>query len=118
VDDDVELAGYHATLLRAAGMRATLEHNPHEVMEKLTTETPDLILMDLHMPGCSGLDVAAVIRQQESYLGLPIVYLSSESDVDQQQAAMQVGADDFLMKPISQSVWWLQSVNARSVPGA
>ena len=101
VDDDIELAGYHATLLRATGMLVTLEHNPHHVMEALSRATPDLILMDLHMPGCSGLDVAAVIRQQESYLGLPIVYLSSESDVAQQQVAMQVGADDFLMKPIT-----------------
>ena len=101
LDDDGELAGYHATLLRAAGMLVTLEQNPHHVMEALSIATPDLILMDLHMPDCSGLEVAAVIRQQELYLGLPIVYLSSETDVGQQQAAMQVGADDFLMKPIS-----------------
>jgi diguanylate cyclase (GGDEF)-like protein len=101
VDDDVELARYHATLLRAGGMLVTLEHNPHQVMEALSMATPDMILMDLHMPGCSGLEVAAVIRQQETYLGTPIVYLSSESDDGQQQAAMQVGADDFLNKSIS-----------------
>jgi diguanylate cyclase (GGDEF)-like protein len=101
VDDDVELASFHADLLRSAGMQVAIVKNPHLVMEALSKNTPDLILMDLHMPVCSGLEVAAVIRQQEAYLGLPIVYLSAESDVDQQQAAMQVGADDFLIKPIN-----------------
>jgi len=100
VDDDVELASYHAELLRAAGMQVVQESNPHHVMEALSKKMPDLILMDVYMPECSGIEVAAVIRQQEAYLGLPIVYLSSESDIDQQQAAMQVGADDFLVKPI------------------
>ena len=101
VDDDIELSRYHAAQLRAEGMAVTLEQNPQHVMEAMSMTTPDLILMDLHMPGCSGLEVAAVIHQQEGYLGIPIVYLSSESDAGRQHEAMQVGADDFLRKPIS-----------------
>jgi diguanylate cyclase (GGDEF)-like protein len=52
------------------------------------------------MPGCTGLELAAVIRQQEAYVSVPIVYLSAETDVDKQLAAMRLGGDSFLSKPI------------------
>jgi diguanylate cyclase (GGDEF)-like protein len=54
----------------------------------------------MHMPGCTGLELAAVIRQQEAYVSVPIVYLSAETDVDKQLAAMRQGGDSFLTKPI------------------
>ena len=52
------------------------------------------------MPGCSGLELAQMIRQQESYVSMPIVYLSAESDRERQLKAMSAGGDDFLTKPI------------------
>jgi diguanylate cyclase (GGDEF)-like protein len=69
-------------------------------MLPLVEFTPDLILMDVYMPGCSGLELAAVLRQQTAYLGTPIVFLSTETDVGKQQQAMRQGGDDFLIKPI------------------
>ncbi|MFA5083481.1 MAG: diguanylate cyclase, partial [Hydrogenophilaceae bacterium] len=57
--------------------------------------------MDLYMPGCTGIEAAQVIRQNPAYLNIPIVYLSAETDLAQQMAALRVGGDDFLNKTIS-----------------
>jgi diguanylate cyclase (GGDEF)-like protein len=52
------------------------------------------------MPGCDGMTLAAVIRQQEDHVGIPIVFLSAETNRDMQLAAIQLGADDFMVKPV------------------
>ena len=51
-------------------------------MQPLDEFRPEMILMDMHMPSCDGLDLAAVIRQQEEYIGIPIVFLSAEASMD------------------------------------
>jgi diguanylate cyclase (GGDEF)-like protein len=100
VDDSPELANYLAEHLQLAGMRTAVVTNPMEVMGPLADLNPDLILMDLYMPGCTGLELAAVIRQQRDYLSTPIVFLSAETDPQAQMEALQLGGDDFLTKPV------------------
>lgn len=101
VDDSRELADYYALVLGNAGMDAHSVQDPARVIGILREFNPDLVLMDLYMPTCSGLELAAVLRQHESFLGLPIIFISSETDTDKQLGALAVGADDFLTKPIS-----------------
>ncbi|MDP2156711.1 MAG: diguanylate cyclase [Nitrospirota bacterium] len=100
VDDEPLLADYHATVLQQAGMAAAVVTDPEQTLESLIDFRPELILMDVYMPGCSGMELASVIRQDETYIDIPIVYLSSETDVNRQLAAMGSGGDDFLTKPI------------------
>ncbi|MHB8880573.1 MAG: diguanylate cyclase [Thermodesulfovibrionales bacterium] len=100
IDDDLLLADYHATVLRQAGMTAAVVTEPQRAMNSLIDFRPELILMDVYMPGCSGMELANLIRQDETYIDIPIVYLSSETDVNRQLAAMGLGGDDFLTKPI------------------
>lgn len=100
VDDMTALALYHATVLEQAGMAVRVVTNPMEVLEPLREFSPDLILMDIYMPECSGLEMARVIRQLDSFVSIPIVYLSAENDLDKQLLAMSLGGDDFLTKPI------------------
>jgi diguanylate cyclase (GGDEF)-like protein len=69
-------------------------------MEPLEEFSPELILMDINMPGASGEEVAQVLRQQEIHVSVPIVFLSGETDKSRQLAAMGHGGDDFLVKPI------------------
>jgi diguanylate cyclase (GGDEF)-like protein len=59
------------------------------------------LLIDVYMPEVSGPELATVIRQQSAYVGMPIVFLSGETDRSAQLAAMRGGGDDFLTKPIT-----------------
>ena len=101
VDDDVVLATHFQLTLLAAGMEVSLLHEPRRIVETVSAFRPELVLLDLHMPDYSGTELAGVIRQRDRWDSLPIVYLSAETDIDQQIAAMGRGADDFLTKPIS-----------------
>lgn len=100
VDDDPQLAEYHALILQEAGMITQMVNDPLQVMSPLFEFKPDLILMDMYMPGCNGMELAQAIRQIGAYFSIPIVYLSSETDTDKQFQAMQIGGDAFLTKPI------------------
>lgn len=101
VDDDMDLAEHYRLVLLAAGMDAEILNQPASIMEKIAAFRPELVLMDVHMPDFSGPDLAGVIRQHDNWSSLPIVYLSADTDLDQQIEALDRGADDFLTKPIS-----------------
>ena len=101
VDDDLNLANYHALFLQEAGMITETVDDPlRQLMTRLLEFKPDLILMDMYMPGCNGMELANVIRQITAYFSIPIVFLSSETDTDKQFDAMRMGGDEFLTKPI------------------
>jgi diguanylate cyclase (GGDEF)-like protein len=101
VDDDAMLSRFLSTSLRQAGMVTVVVNDPLTAMDHLAEFTPDLILLDVHMPGCTGPELAAVIRQHPEYVSTPIVFLSSENEIRKQIEARSVGADDFLTKPIT-----------------
>lgn len=100
VDDEQGIAEYHKLILESAGMIVQTIQEPAEVLEKVSNFRPDLVLMDMYMPKCTGRDVAKLIRQIPDFVSLPIIFLSSETDRQKQISAMSVGADGFLTKPI------------------
>lgn len=100
VDDDPDVGQFYAMVLEAAGMVTRVASEPERVPAILEDFDADLVLMDLYMPKCSGPELARVLRQIPGYLGLPIIYVSSETDARRQFKALQVGADGFLTKPI------------------
>ena len=100
VDDEPEIAEYHSLILEDAGMLTKVAHEPESVLEAVDEFRPDLLLMDMYMPGCSGREVAKLIRQIPDFVSLPIVFLSGETDTKKQFSAMRVGAEGFLTKPI------------------
>jgi diguanylate cyclase (GGDEF)-like protein len=100
VEDDADQAGRYSAILRGAGMVTETLTDPLAVMRPLVDFRPDLILLDVYMTGCTGLELAALIRQQEAYVGIPLIFLSAETDPVRQLAALRLGGDDFLTKPI------------------
>jgi diguanylate cyclase (GGDEF)-like protein len=100
VDDSPSLTAFYTAVLERAGMNTVSVNDPLAVMKPLQEFSPDLILIDMYMPGCNGMELARVIRQMEGFVSIPIVFLSSESDPGKQLAAIDLGADDFLRKPI------------------
>ncbi|WP_151671867.1 diguanylate cyclase [Nitrincola schmidtii] len=101
VEDDDLQAQHYAAILTAAGMLVQTLAEPTEIMDKLADFRPELVLMDIHMPGCSGAELAGMIRTYEEWVSLPVIYLSAETDLDQQLMAMGRGGDDFITKTIT-----------------
>ena len=116
VDDEKDTAELYSTALEAAGLKTVTVTDPLDVMSQLVEFQPDLVLMDVYLPGCSGLELASVIRQQETFIGVPIVFLSRETDRMKQVAALASGADDFLSKPVP-SEQLVPAVSARAQRG-
>ncbi|TDR42500.1 diguanylate cyclase (GGDEF)-like protein [Tahibacter aquaticus] len=100
VEDDRSQAMFAESILRKAGMITTMVTDPLAVLGDIDQFNPDLILMDLYMPGCSGMELTAIIREREAFVSTPIVFLSGESDTDKHFEALNAGGDDFLSKPI------------------
>lgn len=100
IDDDEMLLEALATILRAAGMVVRALSEPLQLIEALDECDPDLVVLDVYMPGASGPELAAVLRERDGQVQLPILFLSSEADLSTQLAALNLGGDDFLMKPV------------------
>lgn len=100
VDDEPLAAEVHRGILAEAGMNVRVTESPELALDIVREFRPDLVLMDIYMPECSGHDLAALIRQVPDFLSIPIIFLSAETDKTKQLSAMSVGADGFLTKPI------------------
>ncbi len=100
IDDDVVTSKFYGAILRDAGMNVRLLNDPTQVLAVMTDFRPELLLLDVYMPVCSGVELSRLIRQDNSYVDVPIVFLSSEADVNKQLDAVKAGADDFITKPV------------------
>ena len=101
IDDDLALAEHYKLVLKAAGIHAEISNNPRIIFDLLHEFHPDLVLLDINMPGCNGIELAQVIRLNQDWLRVPITYLSSEQDVEKRAVALGRAGDDFLSKPLS-----------------
>jgi len=100
VEDDRAQALFAEGVLNGAGIEALVASEPRDVLDTMARTQPDLVLMDLHMPGLSGTELTAMIRQHEAFLHTPIVFLTGDTDPEKQFEVLEYGADDFLQKPI------------------
>ncbi|MBK6294544.1 MAG: diguanylate cyclase [Rhodoferax sp.] len=87
--------------LEQSGIESFAVTKPSEVLLGLRHFQPDLILMDMYMPDCTGVEATRVIRQHAEFLSTPVVYLSGDSDVALQVDALRLGGDHFLTKPFN-----------------
>jgi len=75
--------------------------SPTKILDAMDQYQPDLVLMDMHMPTCNGVEATRVLRQVPNYQATPIVYLSAETSVGLQVEALRLGGDQFLTKPFN-----------------
>lgn len=101
LDDSQSLAEFYSLILRQANMITRAITKPLDLLKELETFQPDLILMDIYMPECSGLELATLLRKDRRYTKIPIIFLSTEDDKNKKLAAISLGGDDFLTKPVS-----------------
>lgn len=100
VDDDEFVSRVTAGVLQKRGLEATVLTDPHSLLEVTASVRPHLVVMDMRLPGCTGLELAAVLRHDDRMVGVPIVFLTAEDEPARAIQALEVGADDFLAKPV------------------
>ncbi len=100
VDNDSDFTEFSATVLRSAGMHVTEILDPLQALSIAEAYNPDVIVLDVKMPGISGIELAALLRDNDSFAHVPMLFLSSEIDIQQQLLALDLGGDEFLLKPI------------------
>ncbi|MBA4242529.1 MAG: diguanylate cyclase [Pseudomonas sp.] len=101
VDDDLDLASRYSLVLRGAGMLVEVLRDPAQIFEHLRDFNPEVMLLDVNMPDCTGPELAQIIRCNDDWLRIPIIYLSAETDIAKQMSALIKAGDDFVTKPIS-----------------
>lgn len=100
VEDSRAQAKHADIVLKSVGLSSHVVTEPLLLMEALLAFHPELILMDMQMPGVTGLELARVLRQHASYAAIPIVFLSAEDDAQKRLTALTIAGDDFLTKPL------------------
>jgi DNA-binding response OmpR family regulator len=100
VDDDLDWLRTVPNLLQPWGMKITTLGDPQQFWEVLQSVQPDAIVLDIQMPEINGLELCQVLRSDPHWQKLPILFLSVSNDPVSQQAAFNVGADDYLCKPM------------------
>ncbi|MCW9032997.1 MAG: diguanylate cyclase [Alphaproteobacteria bacterium] len=113
VEDSQALAELYKVLLEGAGMIAHLVFDPMEIMGPLHELNPDIILMDINMPGCNGIELAQVIRQREEFFQTPIIFLTADGGFERELLALKTGGDDFFAKPVYPELL-ISSIRARA----
>ena len=102
VDDVAMNVKLLADLLAAKGYRTCTAASGREALAALDAERPDLVLLDVMMPGMSGYEVCAAIRADPAHAMLPIVLVTALDPAQERAKGLDAGADDFLSKPVSQ----------------
>ena len=100
VDDDPAILEAISALLGPSGLDVSTCAEPYGFWEALTTTTPDLLLLDLDMPGLNGIDLCRAVRADGHFGQLPIMFLTSYSDSERVREIFAAGADDYVGKPI------------------
>jgi len=100
VDDDEVLGKFISSVLTPEGISVSTLKEPINILEKMEEVKPDLVMLDVIMPGMSGYDVCRLLRSKEEYRDLSILFLTSKSTPEGRAAAFKSGADDFLSKPV------------------
>ncbi|MFL6160100.1 MAG: response regulator transcription factor [Marmoricola sp.] len=100
-DDDADIRELVVFKLRHAGHEVLPVADGTAAVEACLANRPDLVILDVMMPGMSGLEAARVLRADDSMTGVPIIMLTAraqESDIEQ---GFEAGADDYVVKPFS-----------------
>ncbi|MFN2363780.1 MAG: response regulator transcription factor [Halarsenatibacteraceae bacterium] len=98
VEDEEKVKKIAASYLEDAGYQIEIASDGNTALEKVLAEPPDLLILDIMLPGLDGWEIAEEVR---NYFDLPILMLTARSDEDDRVKGFEKGADDYLVKPFS-----------------
>lgn len=116
VDDDEDLLSLYDSILVDAGYSVRMADSAQNALNLLDQFQPELVLIDVRMPVCNGIELGRIIRQHEEFSTIPLLFMSAFADMDVQLACARLANDEFISKPIEP---WrlLMMVKSRVVKG-
>ncbi|MCS6992262.1 MAG: response regulator [Anaerolineales bacterium] len=101
IDDNRSTADSLVRVLKALGVQARPAYGPGPAMALLRVETPDVIFLDINMPGVTGFDILGFVGREPRLVNVPVIICTSDDQPQTRTDAMKAGARDFLLKPVT-----------------
>lgn len=101
VEDDVDIAELVAFNLERQGWECALIHHGTEGWEQIQRQRPDLVILDVMLPGMDGMQIFREMKQNELMRGIPVIFLTARGELDDRLEGLSLGADDYVTKPFS-----------------
>jgi len=119
IEDDETLADKLADKLRAEGFTVVTAFEGEGGLEKVRTESPELIVLDITLPGLDGLSICRMVRHEPSTADIPIIMLTARGTEVDKIVGLESGADDYLVKPfgLGEFLARVRAVMRRRIPG-
>lgn len=99
VDDDFTVTKTEERALVMEGYRVSVAHDGHEALQLVRQDTPDLAIIDIVMPGMSGIELCQRLRATPGLSGIPVLFLTAKHEITDKAEGFGAGADDYLTKP-------------------
>lgn len=117
IEDETNIAEAIRFILGRDGWEVVLHGRGDDAADAVAAAAPDLVVLDVMLPGCSGLDVLARLRADPGLTGLPVLVLTARGRGIDRAVALAAGADAFMAKPFD-NAHFLAAVRALAAPGA
>ncbi|HLD47686.1 MAG TPA: sigma-54 dependent transcriptional regulator [Desulfobaccales bacterium] len=101
VDDDIDISSLLSTLMNKEGLTSVMAHDGETALQMLPAARPDMLLLDVKMPGIDGMEVLKRVKETDPHL--PVVLITAYAEISASVAAMRAGAFDYLPKPFDHS---------------
>ena len=111
VDDEPQVRKLLETLLQHVGYQTLSASSGEEALQLVAQQPPDLILLDIMMPGMDGYEVASHLKGDEATASIPIIMLSALSEPGARVTGLESGAEEFISKPVERVELWLRVRN-------
>jgi two-component system, sensor histidine kinase and response regulator len=112
IDDDADVRRLVARVLQRNRFEVVVAESGAQGLQLATESPPDLVVCDLAMPGMDGYEVLARLRQDSRLANIPVIFLTGQAEPEQIRAGMNLGADDYLTKPVEPNNL-VRAINAR-----
>lgn len=100
IDDDEQTTKLLESMVRMDGHDAFLLNNSAEAVETASSTMPDLILLDIMMPGINGIELCRIFHSTSTLKDIPVIIVSALNDIGSKKDSSNAGAKDFLTKPV------------------
>ncbi len=101
VDDEPEITEIVETFLSENGFEVAIENEPGKAVQKAKTFKPDVILLDIMMPGVDGYDICQALKNDPQFSNVPVIFLTGKDRTDDMGRSFKSGGDMFIKKPFS-----------------